>query len=43
MNVTDIIAEVKADFCRNYCKYAEECDARMANNEEQIPCPLDKL
>ena len=43
MSVTETIEEVKDDFCRNYCKYAEECEERMEADEALRPCPLDKL
>lgn len=42
-NVTDIIAQVKDEFCNDYCKYTEECMDRLRNNEELRPCPLDRL
>lgn len=41
--VRAIIAEVIADFCINYCKYAKECEERMEKGEELRDCPLDRL
>lgn len=41
-NVTDIIAQVKEEICREYCKYAEECTEKLENGEN-VSCPLDRL
>ena len=27
-SITEIIEDLRTDFCNNYCKYAEECDQR---------------
>lgn len=43
MSVIEILEEVKADICNNYCKYKEECDKRMEAGEELRDCPLDRL
>ena len=42
-SVTELIDQVKEDICKNYCKYAEECEERLENGEELRKCPLDKL
>lgn len=41
--VTEIIEEVKNDFCLNYCKYTGECDKKLDEGEDMRPCPLDRL
>ena len=41
--VIDVIEEVKDEFCRDFCKKAEECEANLKSGEELIYCPLDKL
>lgn len=43
MTATEIIEQVKEDFCRNYCKYTEECEERMEKDEDLRECPLDRL
>ena len=43
MNVTQILEEVKEDFCKNYCKYSKECEERLEEGEELRDCPLDRL
>ena len=43
MNVTQILEEVKVTFCKEYCKYAEECEERLDKGEELRDCPLDRL
>lgn len=43
MNITQILEEVKTDFCLNYCKYAAECQERFEKGEELRDCPLDRL
>ena len=43
MTVIEILEEVKADFCNNYCKYKEECDEKMEADEDLRECPLDRL
>lgn len=43
MSVTAILDEVKEDICKNYCKYAKECEERMEAGEELRECPLDRL
>jgi len=41
-NVTDIIAQVKEEICRDYCKRAEECAQKLESGED-VSCPLDRL
>ena len=41
--VSDVIEEVKAEFCINFCKYTEECEKRLDNNEDLRECPIDRL
>lgn len=43
ITITEIIEEVRHEFCRNYCKYTEECDRELEEEEFMRPCPLDKL
>lgn len=42
-SVTDIIEVVKEKFCINFCKYADECQAKLEAGEDLRPCPLDRL
>lgn len=41
--ITEIIEEVRYEFCRNYCKYTEECDRELEEDEFMRPCTLDRL
>ena len=42
--ITEIIEEVKCEFCREFCKYAEECDKEIEEKGKVTRyCPLDKL
>ena len=43
MKVTEIIEQVKQEFCMEYCKYYEECEERAENGEKLRDCPLDRL
>lgn len=40
--VTKIIEEVKEEFCNDFCKRKEECEAKLDSGEWYY-CPLDRL
>lgn len=42
-SITEIIEDLRTDFCNNYCKYADECEDRAEEGKEPMPCPLDRL
>lgn len=43
-SITEIIDEVKREFCNYFCKYSDECDKEMEEKGEITRyCPLDKL
>lgn len=44
-NIVEILTDLAADICDNYCKYRDTCDDdyKCEAMREGLPCPLDVL
>ncbi|MBR5316017.1 MAG: hypothetical protein IKU44_04420 [Firmicutes bacterium] len=44
ITVTKLIEEIREEMCKHYCKYNEQCEEALENNDlDSIVCPLDRL
>ena len=43
LTVTEILDQVKDEFCNDYCRYTKECTEQFEKEGDTRPCPLDRL